>query len=406
MSMPSPVLILGDKVLSQNNINAAKKKYKDHKWFTFSATDDSADAIRAAAGQGDFLSSKKVVLIRELPNQKAVREFLLDLVQMSSDKLKFIIWDSDGAIKVDPKTKTFNKTWGDWINEFKKIKDHTIVNNGSDFTEKDDNACITYIQARFKKANRTIASKNALLLAEIVGRNRGMLETEIAKMLLTCSKEVTEQYILDNAFPSSDEAIIYKFGNVLDSYSYGKSVAMMEQFLDMGINENVLADVMVRKARWQLAAASYWGQGQSWAEVVQSMMQMGKYPSSIWHQSTLTPTEKRKQSEGLKDVEDRMKYMTKICGVRDWQINPNKTTARAEVVPMQFMAELTVNALRQNIVAQHVNQYKGEEMQQKLVDRCLRVYLFVLKKLKDIRYGDNPRQDLQEMVAALTSKAM
>ena len=101
-----------------------------------------------------------------------------------------------------------------------------------------------------------------------------------------------------------------------------------------------------------------------------------------------------------------MKYMTKICGVRDWQINPNKTTARAEVVPMQFMAELTVNALRQNIVAQHVNQYKGEEMQQKLVDRCLRVYLFVLKKLKDIRYGDNPRQDLQEMVAALTSKAM
>jgi len=406
MSMPSPVLILGDRTLSQNNINTAKKKYKEYKWHTFSATSDKEDAIRAAAGQGDFLSSKKIILIRELPNKKAVREFLLDLVQMSSDKLKFIIWDSDGAIKVDPKKKTFSKTWGDWIAQIKTNPNHKIVNNGSDFTEKDIGACVTFIQAKFKKAKRNISSNNAILLAEIVGRNRGMLETEISKMLLTCPLEVTEEYVLENAYPSASEAVIYKFGNVLDTCSYGKSILMMEQFLDMGINENVLADVMVRKARWQLAAASYWSQGQSWAEASKSMMQMGKYPSSIWHQQTMTPTDKRKQSEGLKDIEDRMQYITKICGIKEWQVNPNKKTARAEVMPMQFMAELTANFLRQNIIAPHVNQYKEAEMKERLVNRCIRVYLFTLNKLKEIRYGINPRQDLQEMVAALTSKAL
>jgi DNA polymerase III delta subunit len=406
MDMPSPVLILGDRVLSRNNINAAKRKYKDYKWLTFSANNDSADSIRAAVGQGDFLSSKKVILIQDLPNKKSVRDFLLDLVQLSSPKLKFIIWDSEGTIKTDQKKKTFNKTWNEWINDLKKNKDHKIVNNGENFSDKENNDCTTFIQNRFKRANKKISTQNALLLAEIVGRNRGMLDSEINKLLLTCPDEVTEQFIVDNAFPSSDEAILYKFGNVLDTCSYGKSITMMQKFLDMGINENVLADIMARKARWQLAAASLWSQGQSWVEVVKSMMQMGKYPSSLWHQQTLTPTEKRKQSDGLKDVESRMQYITKVCGLRDWQVDPSKKTARAEVVPMEFMAELTTQFLRNNIIAPYINQYQDKEMKNRLVDRGTKVYLFVLNKLKEIRYGKNPRQDLQEMVAALTSKTL
>jgi len=403
MEMPSPVIILGDHTVSQNHVNAAKRKYKDYKWATFSASDDSPDAIRSAAGQGDFLSSKKVILINDLPNKKATRDFLIDLVSISSDKLKFIIWDSTEEIKVDPKTGTFNKTWSEWINELKKNKDHKVINNGSDFTDKQDSDCSAFIKNRFQKAKKEISDKSALLFAEIVGKNRGMLETEIDKLLLTCPDTITNDFIIQNAYPSSTEAIIYKFGNVLDTCSYGKSITMMQQFLDMGINENVLADIMVRKARWQLAAASYWSQGQSWSEVSQSLMQMGKYPSSIWHQYTLTPTEKRKQSESLKEVEDRIKYITKICGIKDRQIDISKKAARAEVIPMQFMADLTVQFLRKNIITPYVNEYKEPEMKIKLVDRCINVYLFALDKLKEIRYGLNPRQDLQEMVGALTS---
>lgn len=406
MDMPSPVLILGDPYLSQNNVNGAKKKYSQYKWMTFSAKDNNVDEIRAAAGQNDFLSSKKVILIKDIPNKKEIREFLIDLVKMSSDKVRFVIWDSEGQIKLDPKKKTFSKTWNDFISEIKKNPDHKVVNNGVRFSDKEDGNCISFIQDRFKKYKKSISPRNAEILSEIVGRERGFLESEIDKLVLTCPQEVTEEFIVDNAYPSSDDAVIYKFGNVLDTCSYGKSITMMQKFIDMGINENVLADVIVRKARWQLAAASYWRQGMSWSEVIREMMTMGKYPSSIWHDRMITPTDKRKATEGLKEIDDRMQYMIHIGGLPDWQIDVTKKTARAEIVPMEFMAKLTTDFLRNSIIAPHVNDNKESELRMKLEDRCIRVYLYVLNRLKEIRYGVSPRQDLQEMIAAMTSRAL
>lgn len=397
---------MGDRYLSQNNVNAAKKKYAQYKWVVLSAKSNSLDEIRSVAGQGDFLSSKKIILIKDIPNKKAVRVFLLDLVKMSSPKLKFIIWDSEGTIKVDPKKRKFNKTWTDWINEFKKNSNHKIVNNGTNFSEKEDGDCIKFIQTRFAKGKKKISANNATMFAEIVGRKRGMLESEINKLLLTCPQEVTEEFILENTYSSSKEAILYKFGNVLDTCSYCQAVMTMQQFLDVGINENVMADIIVRKARWQLAAASYWRQGMSWSEVIRAMMQMGKYPSSIWHDKGMTPTEKRKATEGLKELDDRIQYITKICGVKDWQVNAEKKAKRAEVVPMEFMAKLTTDCLRNKMVAPVVNKYKGNELRNHLEVRCIKTYLFVLKKLKEIRYGENPKQDLQEMIAAMTNKTL
>lgn len=406
MGMPSPVLILGDRGLSQNNINAAKRKYKYYKWLNFSAKTNTADEIRTAAGQGDFLSSKKAIIIQEIPNKKEIRSFLSDLVKLSSENLKFILWDSENEIKVDPKTKTFNKTWTGWINEIKENPYHKIINNGETFTEKEGGDCVKFIQSRFLKAKKNISDQNARLLSQIVGRDRSMLDTEISKLILIAPNEIDESFIIENAFPSAKDAVLYQFGNVLDTCSYGDSITMMQKFLDMGVNENVLADIMVKKARWQLAAASLWEQGMSWPEVITALMQMGKFPSSIWHERTITPTEKRKSSEGLKELEDRMKYMNKIYGMREWQMDASKKKARAEVIPMEFMAELTTKFLRNNIIAPHFNQYKEPEMKERLVDRCLKVYLFSLNKLKEVRYGENPKQDVMEMVAALTSKSL
>jgi len=120
--IPSPILMVGDKYLCQKNVNSAKKKYSDFKWIILSATEDSVDKIRMESGTRDFFSRKKLLLIKEIPNLKDVREFLLDLVKSSSDNLKFILWDSENSIKPDPKTKAFNKTWTDFIDGIKKNK--------------------------------------------------------------------------------------------------------------------------------------------------------------------------------------------------------------------------------------------------------------------------------------------
>jgi len=308
--------------------------------------------------------------------------------------------------KTDPKKRTFNKTWSDWIHEIKKIPNHKFVNNGEDFSVKEDKECIKFIQGRFSKYKRNITPQNALIFAEIVGRDRNLLDTEISKFILTAPVEITEGFIIENAFPTTGTAVLYQFGNVLDTCSYSNSIIAMRKFLDMGINANVLADIMVKKSRWQLIAASLWEQGFSWAEVMKEMMRMGKFPSLIWHEKTQTPTEKRKLSAGLKELDDRIAYMTKIYGVKNWQMNPLKKKVRAEVMPMEFLAMLTTKFLREKIIAPYVNQYREGQMKALLVDRCLNTHLFTLDKLKEIRYGENPDQDLQEMIEALTSKVL
>jgi hypothetical protein len=324
---------------------------------------------------------------------------------MTSDKVKFIIWDSEGSIKNDPKTG-INKTWGDFIQDFKKNDNHKIIDNGENFSEKEDGGCIKFIQDRFKRAKKNISSQNALVLSEIVGRDRGFLDSEISKLILTAPDEVDDQFIMENAYPSASHAVIYKFGNALDSGSYSKSIDVMQHFLDIGINENVMADIIAKKARWQLVSVSLWNKGMSWAEVIKVMMTMGKFPSKIWHDEVMTPTDKRKSTDGLKTIEDRIGYMTKEGGLPEWMMNKEDKAARAEVIPMEFMAKLTVDAINNNIVAPNVNLFSKDELKGLVLMRGINVYLFVLGKLKEIRYGINPKQDLQEMIAAMTNRTL
>jgi hypothetical protein len=399
MEMPSPVLIIGDKLLSNKTVVSSKKKYSNYKWVTISAKDETEDSIRAISGQGNIFDEPKVILIRDIPNKKSYRDFILDLVKSSSLKLKFIVWDSENEIQIDPKTKEFNKTWGDFISEFKKNKNHKIVNNGFAFTEKDNVSCCDFIKQKFEKYNKKISSDNALLLSQIVGKDRGMLESEISKLLLTCPDNITSEFIIENAFPSSNEAILYQFGNILDNGSYAESIECLKKFMKYGINENVIADIIVKKARWQLVAAYYWKNDLTWGEVVDAMMQMGKFPSSIWHKQSSSISEKKKQTECFKEIDARYEYMEKICGIKEWQINKLKKTSRAEVIPMSFMAELTVKFLKDHLVDRNSKNYKDNfELKKALINRCTRVYLSVLDKLKEVRYGINPEQDLQDMI--------
>jgi DNA polymerase III delta subunit len=401
--MPSPVLILGDPILSQKNVNSAKKKYNYYKWVTCSFNDNSLDEIRMIAGQGDFFSSKKAIILRDLPNKKDGRSFIIDLVKLSSPNLKFIIWDSENIIKVDSKTKTFNKTWMDFINELKAQSGFTIVNNGGDFDEKDINECVSFIKDKFNYYKINISQENAILFCDIVGKKRSYITTEISKIALTSPKELTREYILENVFASSSEAILYKLGNVLDSYSYSQSLDMLERFKDVGIHPNVLAELMIRKARWQLIIASLWKKGLTWNEIPRKIMNMGKFPSMIWQDNTLMPNEKKKQADGMKELEDKMHFMTKIYGLKEHQFHSLKKAGKSEAMPMEFMAKLACDSMRRNIVSKYTNTVPEEEIKKKLEDKMISNYLSISELLKSIRYGETPMNDLHNMVLILTN---
>jgi len=401
--VPSPVLMIGDKYLCQKNVNSAKKKYIDFKWIVLSATESSFDKIRLESGTRDIFARKKLLLIKEIPNHKDAREFLLDLVKSSSDSLKFILWDSENVIKPDPKTKAFNKTWSEFINELKKNANHKIINNGFEFTDKEEVLGIDFVKAKFLHRGKNIDTEAAKLFIAIVGKSRGVIETEVEKLCITAPQEVKSNFVIENTYPSSDEAVLFKFGNVLDT-TYSKSVIMMQEFLDLGINPNVLAEIMAKKARWQLVVSHLWSEGMSWDDIAKKIITMGKFPSYIWHDYQLTPTQKRKMTENNKLLQDRIDVMVKSGGLPDIFFDSKKKEGKAEAIPWDFIAQQYVNFVKEGIVKPNINKYNKSETHQKVLNRALKVYLFVVKKLKEIRYGETPNQDLQEMVAALTSR--
>jgi len=408
--MFSVVLVIGDTQLGKNTVVKAKNKYKSYYWETVSATKQSPDEIRMISGFRQLGQSKKVVLITDLPNRKQIRSFIVDLVKSNSDDLKFVIWDSEGQIKIDPK-KGINKTWQDWINELKAVDGFVLVNNGGDFAENDQKDSVKYVQELFKKRKRIVDSVAARIFVDLVGKNRSMISSEVSKLCFTAPERVTKEFILDNTFPSSKEAVLYKFGNDLDK-DYGNAISSLESFSNLGINANVLAQIIVTKARWHLAICHLYSQGLDWGTIRHELLEMGKFPSCIWHNDQIPPSEKKKISISMNDPDNLKEFMTRKLGIPEKYINiepqKTKTTSKAvkkgEVVPMPFIADMMVAYARDVVVACNKKRYDNTQLRVKVLERAVNVYLGCCENLEEIRYSvDEQKQRLYDMVKLWTN---
>jgi len=419
----APVLLYGDLFLCKNNIVDAKKKYPKAKWTTISASTESLDRIRSETGTPCFDDSKRVIVINDLPNRKQVREFLLSVVSHTHPEIKVIVWDSNNHIKIDPQTRTINKTWFDFVDGFKAVPEAKVVNNGEQLTHKDKEGGTAFIQKCFEKHGKKISNEAARMVMDIVGYDRGFLQTDIEKMCLSSPEDVTTEFIIENAYPSSKEAVLYLFSNVLDTGLYDKALDMMTEFLNNGIDANVLADLMAKKARWQLAASYFWARGQGWGSIASRLMDMGKFPSYIWHNPNVS--QKKSASEPYLTPDGMINYLSKEKGVPSIYFSLKKETPkpvkkgkknkvsddeteekkvkikRGECIPLQFQAQQIVDFIRDRVVANNFTD--DPEVKKKVLARAINIYLFALNKLAEIRYGTNPIQDLQDMAKALTN---
>jgi hypothetical protein len=410
--MPSPILIFGDAYTSKNNLIAARKKYSGLKWVTKSASTDTLNNIRMEAGFASWDDSEKVLLIQDLPNKKNVRDFLVNLASSCPLKTKLIVWDSLCHIKIDPKEKTIEKSWSDFVSSFRGIKGSKVINNGESLTEKTSEGSVEYVISCFEKYKKQIGNKEARLLINIVGFERGMLDSDIKKMSLTCPEKVTSQFILDNAFPTTKEALLYKIGNILDDGSLEDAINLVDRFLASGFNANEIAVIIAKKARWQMIVAQLWCSGLGWESIPNQLMEMGRFPSSIWHNDQMEGSRKRQEAEALQIPENMVKYLNIKEGLplRYFKPSIDKATPKgktaltrknAEVIPMYFMAEQTVNFVKNRIV--RASKLQPNEIKEKLLNRSIKTYLFMQEKLAEIRYGENPEQDLQEMIKGIMS---
>jgi hypothetical protein len=423
-NIPSPILIFGDIYTSKNVINGSKKKFPDLQWVTKSASTDTLDSIRMEAGLQSWDEKEKVLLVSDLPNRKNVREFLIDLASSCPSYTKLLIWDSNSHIKVDPKTKEVDKTWSEFLDAFKNIPNNKIVNSGEEFTEKkesDIGDIVNYIVDCFAKHKKQIGYNEAKLLISIVGHDRGMLHSDIQKLLIMCPDKVSAQYIIDNAFPSTKEAILYKLGNSLDEDSFENAINMMDRFLEYDINPNQIAEMFLKKARWQMVTTSLWASGLPWESIPDKLFEMGRFPSQIWHNEDIGSSQKKSESEMLQTVDNMREYMVRQQGIPIRYLKPVKkegvtktgkkskakvktsiTRKGSESIPMYFMASQIVDFVRNKIYRTN-SKIPLPELKTKMMNRAIKVYSFTMDKSASIRYGDNPMQDLQEMIKLLMS---
>ena len=398
---PQAMLLFGEPVLAKRDVVRAKQKYKTAQWREFPMK-DNYDKIRMEAGILGFGVLQKYVLITDIDNTKDCRAFLLDLCCTIKTGVHIIIFDSDSTIKIDAKTQAINDTWLEFVNAFKALPNTKVLNYGGDFDAKDD-GLLTFVQKHFLKFGKTISSDNASVFQKIVGTNRAMICSEIEKLALCCPSEVTTDFLVDNCYTTNDDVVLYRLGDMIDRGSLMNAMAMTKEFLSNGMNANVIAETLARKARWQLVACSLWASGLSWADVDARLCQMGKFPSEVWHDDRLSLTERKGQEAKLKSHSDAIDFLVSRGFDKTCFPTPDKKNKLkgGETIPMSFIASRITSYISRQIVAPNMK-VSGDNVKQRITQRAVNVYLTVTENLKLIRYDiQQSEQCLYEMLRAL-----
>jgi hypothetical protein len=386
----SITFIIGDSFLGSKNIGEIKSLYPNCNWISLTFGKDSLKDIKMLCKSVGVFDIEKIILIKDIKNTKQFREFIIELSSCKVDKLKIIIWDSSEIINIDPKNG-ISKTWRDFFNNCSVNGNFSLINNGSDFSEKEKTQIEDYVRNSFSKNMRRISKKNIELFIEIVGRNKGIISSEINKLCLVAPEEVDKKFILENAFPSSKSFIFYNMANYLDQ-SYKASISEMEYLIGIGKEPYYIGNLILSKAKWNLAIADLYSKGNDWFNVKDIILKIGKFPSSVWNNDQIPDSKKKKLCDNLKDLENLKEFMVSVWGCPEYLFEGDLSGRRADSINSSFIAEMMIKSVRDK-------QLKKSKNKSDLVNRFLKIYLECCRELKEIRFGEtNPVNCLRNMI--------
>jgi DNA polymerase III delta subunit len=385
-NLPNPILIFGDYYTSRNQIKKVKKKYVNYDWVSLSLTDLSMDEIVSEMGTEDLFGGEKAFVLYDIPNNKETRSFLLDLISRYNDTV--IIWDSLNHIKKDDKTHKILKTWEPFVQNIESMTTSLVKNNGDPYTEKSIADCVDYIKRQFKAYGKNIEIREANMLIRISGYDRGTLSSEIKKLSLFQEEEyISMETIINNAYPVTQEAILYKFSNALDTGSYAKMSSAIEEFLSVGINGNVLAEIMLKKIRWHLITVSYHLNGISWNEMSSKLMEAGDFQYKDYDEvMNFLTNEKGLPARFFNIKKPKVKLLK---SGKPSKVQPKLELKKSEKLPMRFIADQTVSIVKSKIL-------NGRD-EQDVLEKLEKAYCGIYDLLVDVRLNKNVHQSLNEM---------
>jgi hypothetical protein len=143
----------------------------------------------------------------------------------------------------------------------------------------------------------------------------------------------------------------------------------------------------------------------NWAEVKNKLVEMGKFPSSIWHNNNLTFSQKKKSSEMFDSLKKMVNYLSTEKGIPSHYFKKVEKKRNTECLPLPFMADQIIEFLQEKIILPN-RSLPENELKNKVLDRGIRTYLKVISGLKQIRYDMKNQSPLYEMIAALIDRRL
>jgi DNA polymerase-3 subunit delta len=188
----------------------------------------SANRLRESIASLPFLTSRKMVVLREPSKQKAFAEHVADILKDAADTTDLVIVEP----KLD-KRLSYYKT-------LKKITDFR------DFADLDGNGLARWAADYAKELGGSLTAADARVLVDRVGPNQQLLAAELGK-LLTYNPAITKQSIELLVEPMPQSTVF----ELLDAVFAGKAARALELYREQRALK-VEPQAIVAMIAWQL----------------------------------------------------------------------------------------------------------------------------------------------------------
>lgn len=229
--------------LARQKIRAIKKKFQTdvdpqgHNILNMDGEEISAGNFFEAASANGFLASKKLIIIKNIFNNKKLstwQDSLLNFLAQqkdTADENYIIFWQTD---KPDVRTKLY-----------KALKKFRFVEEFKNFSSAE---LITWLKKQAQLKNRTLDNETANVLIAYVGNDMWSLSQELDKLVNLTEKNITVEDI-KNIVVSKIDDNIFNLVEALGQQNKALALKLLDEKFNSGTNAQYLLSMVVRQYR-------------------------------------------------------------------------------------------------------------------------------------------------------------
>jgi hypothetical protein len=242
---PKVVLLDGDSYLARDRLTAIKKAMYPEpplptEWVVFVLPEGKTaqksfmvsglDSIAGEIMYPTWDGTHKTVVLTGLFNDPMLLNFLYKYVVSIPDGVTLIMWDEYGIIdeersgKESPSWKGFRKLCSERGKAF---------NFGDPLSSYRDEDRVSFVVDTARKSGRTISRDDALMVLQSVGSDRGLIISEIAKLVfVTKGDRITREDIVEHVMPLSVDFPTWKFDAAFNCGDRRAMLSAAESLMD------------------------------------------------------------------------------------------------------------------------------------------------------------------------------